>query len=94
MLLHKLPQPYKPRTQTPGLAAAHSNARGPCYFERIQVPRRDGRSRLSVGFVGSQGDVLELLEFAEEVLDQLTPFVPLPRSSRSATENELIRHGH
>src|SRR5216683_21757 len=28
-----------------------------------------------VGFVGAQGDALELLELAEEVLDQMTPFV-------------------
>src|SRR5439155_13779386 len=30
-----------------------------------------------VGFVGAQGDTLELLELAEEVLDQMTPFVHL-----------------
>src|SRR6266700_6870127 len=30
-----------------------------------------------VGFVGAQGDALELLEHAEEVLDQMTPFVHL-----------------
>ncbi len=30
-----------------------------------------------VGFVGSQGDALELSEFAEEVLDQMTLFVDL-----------------
>jgi len=28
-----------------------------------------------VGFVGAHGDAFELLEFAEEVLDQMTPFV-------------------
>src|SRR4249919_1754064 len=30
-----------------------------------------------VGFVGAQGDTLELLELAEEVFDQMTPFVHL-----------------
>jgi hypothetical protein len=30
-----------------------------------------------VGFVGTHGDSLELLELAEEVLDQMTPFVHL-----------------
>lgn len=30
-----------------------------------------------VGFVCTHGDALELLEFAEEVLDQMTPFVHL-----------------
>src|SRR6202790_1994611 len=30
-----------------------------------------------VGFVGAHGDALELLELAEEVLDQMTPFVHL-----------------
>jgi hypothetical protein len=30
-----------------------------------------------VGFVGAQGDALELRELAEEVLDQMTPFVHL-----------------
>ena len=28
-----------------------------------------------VGFVGAHGDTLELLEFAEKILDQMTPFV-------------------
>ena len=36
----------------------------------------DGGEAL-VGFVGAHGDALELLEFAEEVLDQVTPFVDL-----------------
>ena len=30
-----------------------------------------------VGFVGPQGDAFELLELAEEVFDQVTPFVHL-----------------
>src|SRR4029077_3860742 len=30
-----------------------------------------------IGFVGAQGDTLELLEFAEEVFDQVAPFVHL-----------------
>src|SRR5215208_2472920 len=30
-----------------------------------------------VGFVGAHGDTLELLQLAEEVLDQMTPFVHL-----------------
>ena len=30
-----------------------------------------------VGFVGAHGDAFEFLEFAEEVLDQITPFVHL-----------------
>src|ERR1700741_2353120 len=30
-----------------------------------------------VGFVGAQGDAFEFLEFAEEVFDQMTPFVHL-----------------
>jgi hypothetical protein len=30
-----------------------------------------------IGFVGSQSDALEFLELAEEVLDQVTPFVHL-----------------
>ena len=30
-----------------------------------------------VGFVGPHGDALELFEFAEEVLDEMTPFVHL-----------------
>src|SRR5713101_3506659 len=30
-----------------------------------------------VGFVGAHGDALELLELAEEVLDQMTPFIHL-----------------
>jgi hypothetical protein len=28
-----------------------------------------------IGFVGAHGDTLELLELAEEVFDQVTPFV-------------------
>ena len=28
-----------------------------------------------IGFVGAHGDPFELLEFAEEILDQVTPFV-------------------
>ena len=30
-----------------------------------------------IGFVGAHGDTFELLELAEEVLDQMTPFVHL-----------------
>ena len=30
-----------------------------------------------VGFVGAHGDAFELFEFAEEILDQMTPFVDL-----------------
>lgn len=30
-----------------------------------------------VGFVGAHGDAFELFEFAEEILDQMTPFVHL-----------------
>ena len=30
-----------------------------------------------IGFVGAHGDTLEFLEFAEEVFDQMTPFVHL-----------------
>ena len=30
-----------------------------------------------VGFLGAQGDALELLELAEEILDQVTPFIHL-----------------
>ena len=30
-----------------------------------------------VGFVGAHGDTFEFLEFTEEVLDQMTPFVHL-----------------
>jgi hypothetical protein len=30
-----------------------------------------------VGFVGAHGDAFEFLEFTEEVLDQMTPFVHL-----------------
>ena len=30
-----------------------------------------------IGFVGAQGDAFELLELAEEVLDQMAPFVHL-----------------
>src|SRR4029077_7207588 len=30
-----------------------------------------------VGFVGSHGDAFKLFEFAEEILDQMTPFVHL-----------------
>ena len=34
----------------------------------------DGGEAL-IGFVGAHGDAFELLELAEEVLDQMTPFV-------------------
>src|ERR1700693_3693176 len=37
----------------------------------------DHRLEALVGFVGAHGDTLELLELAEEVLDQMTPFVHL-----------------
>src|SRR3984893_2178669 len=37
----------------------------------------DHRLEALIGFVGAHGDTLELLEFAEEVLDQMTPFVDL-----------------
>jgi hypothetical protein len=37
----------------------------------------DDGSEALVGLVGSQGDTLELFEFAEEILDQMTPFVHL-----------------
>jgi hypothetical protein len=30
-----------------------------------------------VGFVGAHGDAFEFLEFAEEILDQMTPFIDL-----------------
>ena len=30
-----------------------------------------------IGFVGAHGDAFELLELAEEVLDQMAPFVDL-----------------
>ena len=30
-----------------------------------------------VGFVGAHGDAFEFLEFTEEVLDEMTPFVHL-----------------
>ena len=36
----------------------------------------DGGEAL-VGFVGAPGDALELLEFAEEILDEVTPLVEL-----------------
>ena len=36
----------------------------------------DGGEAL-IGFVGAHGDALELLEFAEEVFDQVAPFVHL-----------------
>ena len=36
----------------------------------------DDGAEACVGFVGAQADGLELLEFAEEVLDQAPPFVP------------------
>ena len=46
----------------------------------------DDGAEARLGFVGAQGDALELLEFAEEVLDQAPPLVTLaPRSLRSAT---------
>ena len=31
-----------------------------------------------VGFVASHGDAFELLEFTEEILDQMAPFIDLP----------------
>src|SRR3546814_6368229 len=34
-------------------------------------------SEAVVGFVGAHGDAFELFEFAEEVFDQMTPFVHL-----------------
>ena len=37
----------------------------------------DHRLEALVGFVGAHGDTLELLELAEEILDQVTPFVHL-----------------
>ena len=35
----------------------------------------DHGGKAVVGFIGSHGDALKLREFAEEVLDQMTPFV-------------------
>src|SRR5713101_6201679 len=46
-----------------------------------------------VGFVGAHGDTLELLELAEEVLDQMTPFVHLGVDlERGATARMLRDH--
>jgi hypothetical protein len=36
----------------------------------------DDGAEACVGFIGAQGDALELLEFAEEALDQVPPFLP------------------
>lgn len=38
----------------------------------------DHRFEAFVGFVASQGDAFEVLQFAEEVLDQMAPFVNVP----------------
>ena len=35
----------------------------------------DHRCEALIGFVAAHGDALELFEFAEEILDQMTPFV-------------------
>jgi len=54
----------------------------------------DDGAEACVGFVGAQGDALELLEFAEEVLDQAPPFVPWrPLVEIGDTKTERIRHG-
>jgi hypothetical protein len=45
----------------------------------------DDGAEACIGFVGAQGDALEFLEFAEEVLDQAPPFVPWRSSLRWAT---------
>jgi len=37
-----------------------------------------------IGFVGSHGDAFELLELAEEVLDQVAPFVHFLRQFSAA----------
>ena len=33
--------------------------------------------KAGVGFAGSHGDAFKLLEFAEEILDQMTPLIDL-----------------
>ena len=54
----------------------------------------DDGAESCVGFVGAQGDALELFEFAEEVLDQVTPFVPWRLFVEIGdTKTERIRHG-
>src|SRR5690606_21058011 len=43
-----------------------------------------------VGFVGTHGDALELFEFAEEVFDQMTPFVHLRIESKRLSAARVL----
>ena len=50
----------------------------------------DDGAEACVDFVGAQGDALELLEFAEEVLDQAPPSVSLPKGSASTWRIQAV----
>ena len=45
------------------------------FIENISRREMDHGGKAVVGFIGSHGDALKLREFAEEVLDQMAPFV-------------------
>ena len=44
-----------------------------------------------IGFVGSHGDAFELFEFAEEVLDQMAPFVHLLVDGEGLSAARMLR---
>jgi len=44
-----------------------------------------------VGFFGAHGDAFELLEFAEEVLDQMTPCTSPRRAAGSRRAGDAAR---
>ena len=50
----------------------------------------DGGEAL-VGFVGAHGNALELFEFAEEVLDQMAPFVLLGVDGKGNRASRMLR---
>ena len=54
----------------------------------------DDGAEACVDFVGAQCDALELLEFAEKVLDQVPLFLPWRRFVETGdTKTGRIRHG-
>jgi hypothetical protein len=44
-----------------------------------------------VSFVGSHGDAFKLFEFAEEILDQMTPFVHLVVDRKRLGSSRMLR---
>ena len=50
----------------------------------------DHRLERCVGFVGAQGDALELFEFAEEILDQVTTFVKLQVDGQGVRTSRVL----